>query len=140
MPRQEMSETTADVMAIREVAEYLQMSRTSLYKLAREGKIPCNKVGRRWEFRKEEIERWRDERNNRLERGYGTRECNGECNGHALKPHSQPKQQVTKPQTVKAVTVCNHLKEVRLVDKRTTLLLPRSACVAQGDPVELTGE
>ncbi|HJW89553.1 MAG TPA: helix-turn-helix domain-containing protein [Anaerolineales bacterium] len=31
---------------------------SSLYKLARMGKIPCQKVGRHWRFRREAIERW----------------------------------------------------------------------------------
>jgi len=34
---------------------------SSLYKLAQSGKIPCQKVGRHWRFRREAIERWLEE-------------------------------------------------------------------------------
>lgn len=50
-----------DVMTIEETAKYLRIAKSSLYKLAQEGKIPCQKVGRHWRFRKESIDRWLDE-------------------------------------------------------------------------------
>lgn len=50
-----------DVMTIEETAQYLRIAKSSLYKLAQEGKIPCQKVGRHWRFRKESIDRWLDE-------------------------------------------------------------------------------
>ena len=56
-----MSNRPADVMTIEEVAKYLRIPRSSLYKLAQEGKIPCQKVGRHWRFRKEAIDRWLEE-------------------------------------------------------------------------------
>jgi excisionase family DNA binding protein len=46
------------VMTIAEVAEYLRIPRASVYKLAQKGKIPCQKVGRHWRFRREAVERW----------------------------------------------------------------------------------
>jgi excisionase family DNA binding protein len=46
------------VMTIDEVAEYLRIPRSSLYKLAQEGRIPCQKVGRHWRFRREALDRW----------------------------------------------------------------------------------
>ncbi len=48
------------VMTIEEVSKYLQIPLSSLYKLAQEGKIPCQKIGRHWRFRKETIDRWLD--------------------------------------------------------------------------------
>jgi excisionase family DNA binding protein len=50
------------VMTIEEASKYLRIPLSSLYKLAQEGKIPCQKVGRHWRFRKETIDRWLDER------------------------------------------------------------------------------
>jgi excisionase family DNA binding protein len=47
-------------MTIAEVAEYLRIPRASVYKLAQRGKIPCQKVGRHWRFRREAVERWLD--------------------------------------------------------------------------------
>lgn len=50
------------VMTIEEASKYLRVPLSSLYKLAQDGKIPCQKVGRHWRFRKETIDRWLDER------------------------------------------------------------------------------
>jgi excisionase family DNA binding protein len=50
------------VMTIEEVSKYLQIPLSSLYKLAQDGKIPCQKVGRHWRFRKETIDHWLDEK------------------------------------------------------------------------------
>jgi len=53
-----MAESTPPVMTIAEVAEYLRIPRGSVYKLAQRGRIPCQKVGRHWRFRREAIEQW----------------------------------------------------------------------------------
>ena len=49
------------VLTIEELSAYLKISRSTLYKLVGEGKIPSQKVGRHWRFRKEAIDRWLDE-------------------------------------------------------------------------------
>ena len=56
-----MEERPASVMTIEELSNYLKISRSTLYKLAQEGKLPCQKVGRHWRFRKEAIDRWLEE-------------------------------------------------------------------------------
>ena len=48
------------VMTIEEASKYLRVPLSSLYKLAQDGKIPCQKVGRHWRFRKETIDHWLD--------------------------------------------------------------------------------
>jgi excisionase family DNA binding protein len=53
-----MHEQPHDVMTFEEVLAYLRIPRSSLYKLAQEGKIPSQKVGRHWRFRREAIDRW----------------------------------------------------------------------------------
>jgi excisionase family DNA binding protein len=53
-----MDEAPGDVLTIDELADYLRISRSTLYKLAQEGRIPCQKVGRHWRFRKQAIDRW----------------------------------------------------------------------------------
>ena len=50
-----------EVMTLEEVVAYLRIPKSSLYKLAQEGRIPCQKVGRHWRFRKEAIDRWLEE-------------------------------------------------------------------------------
>ena len=46
------------VMTIDDLAKYLQLSTSTLYKLCAEGKIPGQKVGRHWRFHKVVIDRW----------------------------------------------------------------------------------
>jgi len=53
-----MEATAPPVMNIAEVAEYLRIPRASVYKLAQQGRIPCQKVGRHWRFRREAVEKW----------------------------------------------------------------------------------
>jgi excisionase family DNA binding protein len=49
---------TPDVMTIDQLAAYLQIAKSSLYKLAQEGKVPGQKVGKHWRFKKDAIDRW----------------------------------------------------------------------------------
>lgn len=45
-------------LTVKEVAEYLQLSPDQIYNLAQQGKIPASKVGARWRFKRENIDRW----------------------------------------------------------------------------------
>ncbi|MCP4649600.1 MAG: response regulator [PVC group bacterium] len=47
-----------NLMDITQVAEYLQMNKMTIYKLARQGKIPAFKVASEWRFRKDLIDSW----------------------------------------------------------------------------------
>lgn len=47
-----------EVMTIDELAVYLQVSKSSLYKLAQDGKVPGQKVGRHWRFHKSAVDAW----------------------------------------------------------------------------------
>ena len=59
MSRGRQMHTTPDsVMTIGELAAYLKIPKSTLYKLAQEGKLPGQKVGRHWRFHKAVIERW----------------------------------------------------------------------------------
>ena len=51
----------SDVLTIEELATYLKIPKSTLYKLVREGKIPSQKIGRHWRFRKVAIDRWLEE-------------------------------------------------------------------------------
>ncbi|NLX96713.1 MAG: helix-turn-helix domain-containing protein [Rhodopirellula sp.] len=46
------------VMTIEELSKYLKISRSTLYKLAQEGKLPAQKVGRHWRFHREAVDEW----------------------------------------------------------------------------------
>jgi len=56
-----MSETLPAILTIYETSEYLRIPLSSMYKLAQEGKIPCQKVGRHWRFRRQTLDRWLDQ-------------------------------------------------------------------------------
>ncbi len=45
-------------MTIDDLAVYLQVSKSSLYKLAQEGRVPGQKVGRHWRFLRTTIDQW----------------------------------------------------------------------------------
>ncbi len=54
-----------DVMTIEQLAEYLQIAKSTLYKLAQEGRIPAQKVGKHWRFHKDAIDTWLKNQNPR---------------------------------------------------------------------------
>ena len=45
-------------MTIEEVAQYMRVSRFTVYRLAKERAIPATKIGRQWRFQREEINQW----------------------------------------------------------------------------------
>jgi excisionase family DNA binding protein len=49
---------TLTPITVEEVADMLGMHRTSVYDGARAGEIPCRRVGRRFIFVREVIEKW----------------------------------------------------------------------------------
>lgn len=53
-----MSKQPNDVLTIDELARYLKVSKSTLYKLCQEGQVPGRKVGRHWRFRKVVIDEW----------------------------------------------------------------------------------
>ena len=63
---QELPERRPRLMNTGEVAKYLRVSRSLIYRMAREGQIPALKVGRKWLFRKETIEQWLSQREDSL--------------------------------------------------------------------------
>lgn len=57
-PYPDPAPTPPEVMTIDDLAAYLQVSKSSLYKLAQGGKIPGQKVGKHWRFHKDAIDAW----------------------------------------------------------------------------------
>ena len=53
-----MDENPRDVLTIEELSTYLKIPKSTLYKVVREGRIPCQKIGRHWRFRKATIDSW----------------------------------------------------------------------------------
>ena len=51
-----------DILTIEEVAKYLRVSERTVYDWAQKGEIPAGKIGTVWRFKKDEIERWVNQR------------------------------------------------------------------------------
>ena len=60
--------TAASVLTVGEVADYLRVSRSTVFRLLKRKELPAFKVGGDWRFNMEEIERWCAERENRTPR------------------------------------------------------------------------
>lgn len=53
-----MESPNSDILTVEEAAMLLKIPRSSVYKLAQEGKIPGQKVGRHWRFHRVTLLRW----------------------------------------------------------------------------------
>ena len=53
-----MPASSDDILTIDALAEYLKISRSTLYKLVQAGRLPGQKVGKRWRFHREAIDEW----------------------------------------------------------------------------------
>lgn len=47
-----------EFLTVEEVAEYLRLPLSTVYKLAQDNKLPGFKVGKHWRFRKDAIQEW----------------------------------------------------------------------------------
>lgn len=50
-----------DVLNIEQLSDYLDVPKSTLYRLVRDGKIPSRKVGKHWRFHRDAIDRWLDQ-------------------------------------------------------------------------------
>lgn len=53
-----MASNQNEIMTIDELAEYLKISKSTLYKLAQEDQLPGQKIGKRWRFHKDAVDEW----------------------------------------------------------------------------------
>ncbi len=51
-------DSSAMVMTVRDVAEYLRLSEAKVYRMAKAGAIPAFRIGRAWRFKREMIDEW----------------------------------------------------------------------------------
>ena len=52
------SKMQKEILTIEEAAEFLQLSKRSLYKLLSQGKLPGRKILNKWRFERESLKRW----------------------------------------------------------------------------------
>ncbi|HKL60541.1 MAG TPA: helix-turn-helix domain-containing protein [Sphaerochaeta sp.] len=53
-----MTTIKSPVLTLQECSAYLKIAESTIYVLARNGRIPCQKVGRNWRFNKDALDRW----------------------------------------------------------------------------------
>ena len=53
-----MAANRDEIMTMDELSSYLKISKSTLYKLATENKLPGQKIGKRWRFHKEAVDAW----------------------------------------------------------------------------------
>ena len=51
-------EKPKEVLNVNDLAGYLDIPKSTIYKLVREGEIPARKVGRHWRFLKDAVDGW----------------------------------------------------------------------------------
>ena len=51
--------TPRRIMTVAEVAEYLQVHKATIYRMARNGKVPAFRVGDDWRFDRDAIDKWK---------------------------------------------------------------------------------
>lgn len=72
-----MPKAPHDVFTVAELAEYLKVPKSTIYKLAQEGQLTGQKVGRHWRFHRDAVDAWlkdashRDEHSRDQARGGG---------------------------------------------------------------------
>lgn len=45
-------------MTMEEIAEYLKVSKETIYKMAQKKELPASKVGNQWRFNKKTVDEW----------------------------------------------------------------------------------
>ena len=60
-----MESSAKEVMTLREASQYLGITPDTLYKRLSEDKIPAFKLGNRWRFKKDLLDRWIEKRSER---------------------------------------------------------------------------
>lgn len=51
-----------DIMSTKELSQYIGLSKSKIYQLIRQKKIPASKIGRQYKFSKEMVDAWLKEK------------------------------------------------------------------------------
>ena len=62
-----MESSAKEVMTLREASQYLGITPDTLYKRLSEDQIPAFKLGNRWRFKKDLLDRWIEKRSQRTD-------------------------------------------------------------------------
>ena len=50
--------TDGEILTVTDVAQFLRVPKTTVYKLARGGELPASKIGKHWRFLRRDIQEW----------------------------------------------------------------------------------
>jgi excisionase family DNA binding protein len=65
MPKEPQPEQERRILTVAELARYLRVNMSTIYRLIRNKELPAFRVGRDWRFKREAIENWMRERQKR---------------------------------------------------------------------------
>jgi excisionase family DNA binding protein len=52
------SSTDGEILTVMDVAQFLRVPKSTVYKLARVGELPASKIGKHWRFLRRDIHEW----------------------------------------------------------------------------------
>lgn len=55
---EEAPEREGEILTVMEVARFLRVPKSTVYKLARVGQLPASKIGKHWRFLRRDIHEW----------------------------------------------------------------------------------
>ncbi len=53
-----MLDKELEILTLEDAAAYLRLSKRSVYRLLKEGKIPAKKIMHKWRFEREQLKEW----------------------------------------------------------------------------------
>ncbi len=57
-----VSPSEGEILTVSDVARFLRVPKSTVYKLARLGELPASKIGKHWRFLRRDIHDWMDSR------------------------------------------------------------------------------
>ncbi len=66
MSQDARSEAEHEILTVLDVARFLRVPKSTVYKLARVGELPASKIGKHWRFLRRDIQQWVHSRSNQL--------------------------------------------------------------------------
>jgi len=54
----DVASTDSEILTVMDVARFLRVPKSTVYKLARLGELPASKIGKHWRFLRRDIHQW----------------------------------------------------------------------------------
>ncbi|NOS81330.1 MAG: helix-turn-helix domain-containing protein [Nitrospira sp.] len=53
-----VASTDHEILTVMDVAQFLRVPKSTVYKLARQGELPASKIGKHWRFLRHDLNQW----------------------------------------------------------------------------------